>query len=239
MQSTWTRALFVALLPALAAPALPAEPGEASTSNFGSDFNNSFSGASDGVTRTLPETRRTRIERLERRRSAKQEAGAQPSPSNAAAKAMPAKTEPNARVDVTGAARTDMSAPEVASPDARPASGMADVQVLFRAAPPPGSESGARSMWEPELQLTGEGVVTLQARVQATNGKGQPVEINPQWVPAHPAAVEVRPDEGTEVTITVRGGGTSNLRLTGSGISKDLWISTRRDGAALSLQITQ
>ncbi len=81
--------------------------------------------------------------------------------------------------------------------------------------------------------------LSVEARVQGLDAKGQPVDLSPEWVPADPEMVTVSPGQGNEVQITVRHAGQSNLQVTSQKVSKQLSIMAWYQGDTLQAEISQ
>lgn len=118
-------------------------------------------------------------------------------------------------------------------------SALADFSVFFKPEARLARDSHMGDAWVSTYSGVQEGELTVEARVQARNGKGQAVDIRPEWTPADPSTVVVSPAEGNAVKITVRGSGESNLTVAGPGFSKDLWISAKYQGSAIEVRISQ
>lgn len=118
--------------------------------------------------------------------------------------------------------------------------GIADFSVSFKLDGPAKSGSGPADRWVPRISGAGAGVLKLYARAEGRDAAGNPVDISPDWISADPSSVEVWPDHGNAVTITVWGASASNLTVTVPGLSKDLMISAQLDQRnALQVEISQ
>jgi hypothetical protein len=77
------------------------------------------------------------------------------------------------------------------------------------------------------------------ARAFGQDDKGNQVEISPKWQPSDPTMVEVTPNLGHKVKLTVRKSGQSYLTVTADGISKNLTIKATYEDKALHVEISQ
>ena len=66
--------------------------------------------------------------------------------------------------------------------------------------------------------------LTVEARADGLDGKGQATNINPRWIPADPEMVVVSPSQGSAVTITVKRAGQTSVQVASQDISKKLSI---------------
>lgn len=82
-------------------------------------------------------------------------------------------------------------------------------------------------------------IPTVEAKVQVHDAKGQPVDLNPEWIPADPEMVTVSPSQGNAVQITVRHAGQSSLEVTSQRVSRKLAIMAWYQGDALQVQISE
>jgi hypothetical protein len=80
---------------------------------------------------------------------------------------------------------------------------------------------------------------TVEARADLVDAKGQPVDINPEWIPADSEMVTVSPGQGNEVQITVRHAGQSSLRIASQKLYTQLSIMAWYQGDALQVEISQ
>jgi len=80
---------------------------------------------------------------------------------------------------------------------------------------------------------------TVEAKVQALDAKGQPVDLSPEWIPADPEMVTVSPGQGNAVMITVRHAGQSSLQVTSQKASKKLSIKAWYQGDAIQAEISE
>jgi hypothetical protein len=79
--------------------------------------------------------------------------------------------------------------------------------------------------------------VTVEARARKLGAK--PPRGKPTWTTTEPDMVEVSPDEGDEVKITVWREGESQLTVNSGGASKTLLVKATPVGGALRVDITQ
>jgi hypothetical protein len=74
-----------------------------------------------------------------------------------------------------------------------------------------------------------------QTRGTSATAKGAP----PEWTPSDPAMVQVTPDKGGAVTITVKRAGTSHIRITSGEMTKELAVKAEARDGALQVAIAQ
>jgi FKBP-type peptidyl-prolyl cis-trans isomerase len=79
---------------------------------------------------------------------------------------------------------------------------------------------------------------TVEAAVEALNGAGKRVKIQPEWIPSDPGMVEVT-RHGDDVQITVKRPGESKLRLVAQGLTKELAIKAVDQGDSIAVEIVQ
>jgi FKBP-type peptidyl-prolyl cis-trans isomerase len=80
---------------------------------------------------------------------------------------------------------------------------------------------------------------TVEARVEGTGPKGQPVKISPRWTSSNPEMVTVSPEEGSSVKITVKRAGESSLRVTAQGLYRELAIKGTVRNSVMQVEIRQ
>ena len=128
----------------------------------------------------------------------------------------------------------------VASVASRPAAPLTGITVSFKLDPRITSGMYMGERWVPTSSGVHEGYFTAEARVQGRDAKGQSVNISPEWIPEDPAMVTVSPDQGKQVTITVKRAGQSTLRVTSEGVSKGLVIkATYPNNTHIQAEISQ
>ena len=77
----------------------------------------------------------------------------------------------------------------------------------------------------------------IEARAQARAGSN--VTAVPQWTASDPNMVQVTPDKGSAVTITVKRAGTSNIRIASGETTKELAVKAETRNNALQVEISQ
>jgi len=125
---------------------------------------------------------------------------------------------------------------------AQAAASLNDIKVSFKLDPriTRGMYMGDRWISPPTYVGVGEGrEMTVEARAEGLDAKGNPMDVSPEWMPANPGMVAVSPAQGKEVKITVRSGGQSSLKVSSLGISKDLLIKATYEGNAIKVEITR
>ena len=81
-------------------------------------------------------------------------------------------------------------------------------------------------------------VVEARAQAQASANPKQRVDP-PQWTTSDPAMVQVTPDKGGAVTITVKRAGTSSIRISSGEMTKELAVKAESRDNALQVEISQ
>ena len=79
----------------------------------------------------------------------------------------------------------------------------------------------------------------IEARAQARSANPKVKADIPQWVPSDPTMVQVTPERGGAVTITVKRAGTSNIRVTSGEIAKQLAVKAVSQNNTLQVEISQ
>jgi hypothetical protein len=153
---------------------------------------------------------------------------------------------PTARGEV-GGRRSGSVATRITAPISRPVV-LTSIEVFFKL-DPRDAKGGSLSLeehWVPPPIALALGAqdgtaATLQVRAYALDSAGQFVEIGPEWLPADPQMVAVSPGRGTEVAVTVRVGGKSDLRVVSEKVrvSTTLSITAWHQGGALQVRISQ
>ena len=77
---------------------------------------------------------------------------------------------------------------------------------------------------------------TIEARAQARGAGPQP---SLQWTASDPGMVQVSPDQGGAVTMTVTRAGTSVIHLTSRELTKELTVTAEMRNNALQVTISQ
>ena len=77
---------------------------------------------------------------------------------------------------------------------------------------------------------------TIEARAQA---RGADPQASLQWTPSDPGMVQVSPDKGGAVTITVKRAGTSVMHVTSGELTKELRVTAEMRDNALQVAIAQ
>jgi hypothetical protein len=81
--------------------------------------------------------------------------------------------------------------------------------------------------------------ITVEARAEARDAEGRTMTVKPEWTPSDPEMVTVTPGEGSDVKIAVKRAGTSTLKVTAPGVSKELSIKAIAEGNTIRVEITQ
>lgn len=137
------------------------------------------------------------------------------------------------------------AAPAGPDKDASAAAALAGINVSFKLDPrlTRGLYMGERWVSPPTYTNTNSPdgkTLTVEARARGLDGKGQATNISPSWIPADPGMVTVAPGQGSEVKITVQHPGTSKLKVSSAGMSKELLITAKHEGGKpIQVEITQ
>lgn len=79
----------------------------------------------------------------------------------------------------------------------------------------------------------------IEARAQARGADPKVKASIPQWTPSDPSMVQVTPDKGGVVTITVKRAGTSIIHIASGEITKELAVKAESRDNALQVEISQ
>lgn len=77
------------------------------------------------------------------------------------------------------------------------------------------------------------------ARASGLDNEGNTVDLSPEWLPSDPAMVEIAPNPGQQVKLTVLKAGESSLTVTSGPVSKKLGIKASRRDGAMYVEISQ
>jgi len=77
------------------------------------------------------------------------------------------------------------------------------------------------------------------ARASGLDAEGTTVDLSPEWRPSDPAMVEVAPNPGQTVKLTVLKAGESDLIVTAGPLSKKLVIKAAQRDEAMYVEISQ
>ena len=80
---------------------------------------------------------------------------------------------------------------------------------------------------------------TVRARAEGLDAQGRPIAVQPKWTPADSSMVTVTPSVGSEVDITVKRAGRSNLQVTFGAVTTELVIHAEKEGESLKLEIAR
>lgn len=122
-----------------------------------------------------------------------------------------------------------------------PVTGNAGISVFFKLDPRLTKAYGG-DRWVSPLTYTQVGDATtavIEARAQARSATEKAKASSLQWTPSDPDMVQVMPDKGAAVTITVKRGGTSNIRITSGEMTKELAVKAETRDNALQVAISQ
>jgi FKBP-type peptidyl-prolyl cis-trans isomerase FklB len=122
----------------------------------------------------------------------------------------------------------------------RAATSITDIEVSFKMDP-----RITRGMYMGDLWLSsatyfgaaGE-TITLEARAHGLDTKGKQIVISPTWTPADPDMVEVSPDQGNAVRITVKRAGQSSLQVALQGAFRELSIKAAHQDNVMRVEIS-
>lgn len=94
-------------------------------------------------------------------------------------------------------------------------------------------------LWVSPPTYTGTvGQDTVDARVEGVDVAGNSVVISSEWTASDPSMIEVSPEQGKEVKITVKRTGESRLTAVAPGFSKELYIKAVHKNNAMQIDIT-
>jgi hypothetical protein len=118
---------------------------------------------------------------------------------------------------------------------------LADIKVTFKLDPrlTRGMYMGDRWVSLPtytRIQEPGK-PLTVDARVEGRDAKGQPMSINPEWLPSDPGMVDVAPAPGGMANITVKHAGESRLKIAAGDVYRELHIRAKSENDALQVEI--
>jgi len=77
------------------------------------------------------------------------------------------------------------------------------------------------------------------ARASGLDPEGNKVDLTPQWLPSDPAMVEIEPNPGAKVKLTVLKEGESYLTVSSGPVSKRLDIKAAQRDGAMYVEISQ
>ncbi len=82
--------------------------------------------------------------------------------------------------------------------------------------------------------------ITIEARAHGVDSYGRPVAVNLRWIPSDPDMVSVSPSQGSQVSITIYGGGQSSLKVVSQGWEgKELFIKATEKDDTIQAKIWQ
>lgn len=176
--------------------------------------------------------------------------------SPAASAATPAGADGSGQAAPLGGLRPDRPAPAAAAlaapahgseppreaPLAPQTPGVAKIFLSFKLDPrmTSGVHIGERWVSPPTYSGTGDArSVGMVARARAVEGDGTPSPAVPTWTASEPDMVDVSPDEGEQVRITVWRPGDSTLTVSSGAASRTLVVKAAERGGALRVAVVQ
>lgn len=119
--------------------------------------------------------------------------------------------------------------------------GVARINISFKVDPRLSGPTYGGERWiSPSIYTGAAAQTSVQAKVEGVDAKGHPTKIHPRWTAADPDMVEVSPNEGSAVNITVKRPGTTTVALAvPGGASRQLVVQAEVKGNALQVQISQ
>jgi len=81
--------------------------------------------------------------------------------------------------------------------------------------------------------------VEIEARVQAVDSQGKPVQVTPEWTSADLSVATISPARGSQVIIKVLSAGESPVRVAANGVSTEVVVKSSLQNASLSVEISQ
>ena len=131
-------------------------------------------------------------------------------------------------------------APPAAAP---PLSSPASIQVAFKLDPriTGGLYMGARYVSAPVFRTARQGgsTLTLEARAQHLGATGGSLGISADWTPANPALADASPRRGQDVTLTIRCGGPSGIRVASQQAVRELRVQPICGDGTIQAEISQ
>jgi hypothetical protein len=117
-----------------------------------------------------------------------------------------------------------------------------DIQLSFKLDPrlTRGLYMGDRWVSPPSYQKVGEGKdCSVEVRAYVVDALGRPLKVSPKWTSADSETAAVSPGQGSEVKITVKRAGETNLELVAQGLSRKLSLKAVAHGDTLQMEFTQ
>lgn len=128
------------------------------------------------------------------------------------------------------------------SQEAAPKDDRSGIEITFKLDPrlTKGMYMGERWVSPPVYTRVGEGKeVTVEAQARVMDATGRQVAISPVWTAADPDMVTVTPGQGKAVDIIVKRAGQTSLKITSSGITKELVIKATARNNVIQVDISQ
>jgi hypothetical protein len=123
----------------------------------------------------------------------------------------------------------------------KPATAVPGISVFFKMDPRL-TQSYGGDRWVSPATYTRVGDSTsavIEARAQAGAANPKVKTAGPRWTSSDPEMVQVTPDTGGAVTITVKRAGFSSIRLTSGEVTKELAVKAEPRNNALYVEIAQ
>lgn len=123
----------------------------------------------------------------------------------------------------------------------KPVTSSPGISVFFKLDPRlTAAYGGDRWVSPPTYTRVGDATsAVIEARAQAGGTNPKVKTVGPQWTASDPGMVQVTPDKGGAVTITVKRAGTSNIRITSGEMTKELAVKAETRDNALQVEISQ
>jgi hypothetical protein len=123
----------------------------------------------------------------------------------------------------------------------KPVTAVPGLSVFFKLDPRlTAAYGGDRWVSQPTYTRVGDATsAVIEARAQGGNADPKVKAAPPQWTSSDPAMVQVTPDKGGAVTITVKRAGTSSIRVTSGELTKELAVKAESRDNALQVEISQ
>jgi hypothetical protein len=123
----------------------------------------------------------------------------------------------------------------------KPVTGNAGISVFFKMDPRlTAAYGGDRWVSPPTYTRVGDATsAVIEARAQARSATEKAAASSLQWTPSDPGMVQVTPDKGAAVTISVKRAGTSSVRITSGEMTKELTVKAETRDNALQVAISQ
>jgi FKBP-type peptidyl-prolyl cis-trans isomerase len=133
-----------------------------------------------------------------------------------------------------------LASPVLADDQEERAAAVSDIKLTFKVDPRLTSGVYGGERWiSPSTYMGATAQHTVETKAVGIGANGNPIRINPDWIPSEPDMVTVSPNSGDAVTITVKRAGESRLVIKAQQISRDLAIKAASQNGFMQIEITQ